>query len=260
VTDGVADRVPDIGPAGPLTWLKPYLLAAARQELQEIQRYLTWRHVVWGMFWHRNERSVLRPYLRLRHRQDFHDGVSVALLLVAVREALTPGVRDRGKLRHASRIARIVAAISGDSRDFQHALPDFPDRSTAQQLTKRLRTRRRPGQCGTPSWPAAYNLACAYSALAAHPGAADKKSSLIEKVITSLEFAIGNPECEMERPSEWIGNDPDFRLCRETERFTGFLRNQQERDYPAGLGAGEGSHFAVPADVPGQKARARARA
>jgi hypothetical protein len=238
VTDHVADRVPDIGPADPLTWLKPYLLAAARKELQEIQRYLTWRHIVWGVFWHRDERSVLRPYWRLRHRQGFHDGVSIALLLVAVREALTPDVTDRGKLRHASRISRIVAAISGDSQDFTHVLPDFPARSTAQQLTTRLRTRRRPGQCRTPSWPAAYNLACAYSALAAHTDVKDEKSPLVEKVITSLEFAIGNPECEMERPSEWIGYDPDFRPCWKAKRFKAFLHNQRERDYPAGTGEG----------------------
>ena len=34
--------------------------------------------------------------------------------------------------------------------------------------------------------------------------------SLAAKVVRSLEFAICNPESEMERPSEWIGNDPDF--------------------------------------------------
>jgi hypothetical protein len=54
-------------------------------------------------------------------------------------------------------------------------------------------------------------------------------------VVRSLEFAICNPECEMERPSEWIGNDPDLsRLCKgKHEPFTRFLDDQRKRDYPA---------------------------
>ena len=118
---------------------------------------------------------------------------------------------DVGKLRHASTIARIAAAISGDSGDFAKVLPSFPARTAKQQpIPTRLRTRRWPRQYSTPSWPAAYNLACAYVALAAHPDAKPQPDPLIKKVVGSLEFAICNPECEMERPSEWIGNDPDF--------------------------------------------------
>ena len=39
-------------------------------------------------------------------------------------------------------------------------------------------------------------------------------AGLVGKVVTSLEFAITNPECEMERPSDWIDNDPDFACLR----------------------------------------------
>jgi hypothetical protein len=40
----------------------------------------------------------------------------------------------------------------------------------------------------------------------------------------------------MERPSEWIGNDPDFDwLCQGNERFLAFLEDQRKRDYPADL-------------------------
>jgi hypothetical protein len=49
--------------------------------------------------------------------------VCVALLLVAVRQALLPGVEAREKLGHAKTIARIAAAISGDSRDFSSDTP-----------------------------------------------------------------------------------------------------------------------------------------
>ena len=233
-------------PDGP----RSHLLAAAQQELHEIQRYLTWRHIIWASFRYRNERAVLSPYRHPRHRQAFHDGVRVAQLLVAVRQALIPVPKegDKRKPRHASTIARIAAAISGDSSDFKH-LHLVPVKTARQQpITTRLRTRRLPWQYSTPSWPAAYNLACAYAALAAHPDAKtqldplvskDAKTQLnllVSKVARSLEFAICNPECEMERPSEWIGNDPDFRRLSGggNRQFMAFLDDQWKRDYPVG--------------------------
>jgi hypothetical protein len=113
----------------------------------------------------------------------------------------------------AKTIARIVAAISGGGNDFMTALGNFPAMTAKHQpITTRLRTRRWPWQRRTTSWPVAYNLACVYAALAACPDAKTKPDSLVEKVICSLEFALCNPECEMEHPSEWIGHDPDFSL------------------------------------------------
>jgi hypothetical protein len=237
MTHNVADAIRDVGQAGLPDRLRPHLLTAAWQELQAIRRYLTWRHIIWGAFWRRNERAVLEPYRRRRHRQAFHDGVCVALLLVAVRRAQMAGAEARNKLPDASTIARTVAAISGDSRDFTKVLRDFPARTAKPQpITTRLRTRRWRWQGCTPSWPAAYNLACAYAALAADPGAKTEVDPLVTKVVRSLEFAVCNPECEMERPSEWIDNDPDFSwLCRrEHEHFTAFLGDQRKRDYPVG--------------------------
>jgi hypothetical protein len=237
VTDDVADGIGDVVQAGLPRWLRPYLLTAACQELRAVQRYLTWRHIIWASFWRRNERAVLRPYRQPRHRQAFHDGVRVAQLLVAVRKALMGGAAEGDKPRHASTIARIAAAISGDSGDFVTMLPGFPARTAKPQpVPARLRTRRWRWQCSTPSWPAAYNLACAYAALAAHADAKTKPDPLIKKVVGSLEFAICNPECEMERPSEWIGNDPDFsRLSGgQNDCFMAFLDNQWKRDYPVG--------------------------
>jgi hypothetical protein len=38
-------------------------------------------------------------------------------------------------------------------------------------------------------------------------GIATELDPLVRKVIGSLEFALCNPECEMERPSEWIDHD-----------------------------------------------------
>jgi hypothetical protein len=237
VADAVAGRIRDGRQVCLPAWLRSRLLAAAQQELHAIQRYLTWRHIIWASFRHRNERAVLSPYRHPRHRQAFHDGVCVAQLLVAVRQALIPGAQDVGKLRHASTIARITAAIAGDSRDFAKELPGFPARTAKQQpIPTRLRTRRWPRQYSTPSWPAAYNLACAYAALAAHTDAKPQPDPLIKKVVGSLKFAICNPECEMERPSEWIGNDPDFSQLSggQNDCFMAFLDDQWKRDYPVG--------------------------
>jgi hypothetical protein len=162
--------------------------------------------------------------------------VRVALLLVAVRQALTPGVSSEGKLSHARTIARIAAAISGASEDFAAALRSFPARTVKRQpINALLRTRRQPWQRSTPSWPAAYNLACAYAALAAGADPTTELDPLVTNVVRSLEFAVCNPECEMDRPSEWIGSDPDFSwLVRERNaRFMAFLSDQRNRDYPA---------------------------
>jgi hypothetical protein len=67
---------------------------------------------------------------------------------------------------------------------------------------------------------------------------------LARQAVTSLEFAINNPECEMERPSEWIASDPDFGCLRSPDDqfstdFRNFLAIQKQRDYPP-ISAGTG--------------------
>jgi hypothetical protein len=237
VTDDVAGRIHESGQPDLPDGLGSLLLDAAWKELREIQRYLTRRNIIWGSFRYRSERTVLRPYWRPRHRQAFHDGVCAGSLLVAVRRALSDGAKAGSRLRHARMIARITAAIAGDSTDLAKRLRGFPARAPKPRpVPTRLRTRW-PWRFSTPSWTAAYNLACAYAALAADPSEAAKRDRLVEKVVRSLEFAVGNPECEMERPSEWIGNDPDFGWLRTgahgTKLFAEFLDDQRERDYPA---------------------------
>jgi hypothetical protein len=252
------------------TGLRSYLLKAAWKELQEIGQYLTLRDVIWHSFWHRNERGVLKPYWRRRHRQSFHDGVHLAQLLVAVRQTLNHkeekkklphglaqlllAVRQTLKadpLPHPQKALRIATAIAGDSSCIAGLLgipygwrSKWSERKDPPTIGKRLRTRRWPMQYSTPSWPAAYNLACVYAAIYAvrnhQPNARkieNELQCLVEKVVTSLEFAINNPECEMERPSEWIDSDPDFgclRSCDDhsSEEFTNFLANLKRRDYP----------------------------
>ena len=270
--------------------LRSYLLKAAWKELQDIRKYLTLRDVIWQSFWHRDERGVLKPYWRLRHRQSFHDGVYLAQLLVVVRQTLNDEEKKKEEekekkkassteafqLPHPKKILRIATAIAGDSSYIAGLLPDFykPGKPSGQKdplpmgkpsgqkdpppMVKRLRTRRWPRQYSTPSWPAAYNLACVYAAIYAHrnhqleacmrepednqasPDAEqikDQLPHLVRQVVTSLEFAINNPDCEMDRPSEWIASDPDFDCLRSpdnpcTEDFRNYLAAQKLRDYP----------------------------
>jgi hypothetical protein len=262
--------------------LRSYLLKAAWKELQKIRKYLTLRDVIWQSFWHRNERGVLKPYWRLRHRQSFHDGVCLAQLLVAVRQTLNEEGKKNASstealhLPHPRKVLRIATAIAGDSSDIAGLLPNLykPGKPSGQKdppqmgkpsgqkdplpMVKRLRTRRWPRQYSTPSWPAAYNLACVYAAIYAHRKhqleaclrkpedhqakhkamqIKNKLPCLARQVVTSLEFAINNPECEMERPSEWINSDPDFGCLQDCDDqfstdFRNFLTAQKQRDYP----------------------------
>jgi hypothetical protein len=260
--------------------LRAELLDVAWDELHAIQRSLTLPRVIWRSFWHRAERGILIPYLGLAHRQAFHDGVGVGLLLVAVRRALNNDADGRAlkrppdadvppgparKLPHARTTMRITSAIAGDCADigqFLHLRPGQAGRQRPPQLTRSMRTRRLPRQCSTRSWQAAYNLACAYAAvvharqreLQAAPDAAGASKTELEElvglVVTSLEFALSTPECELERPSEWIAVDPDFaslRFSRDeaSKAFRDFLTAQRQRDYPAGSEdqtAGPGLH------------------
>jgi hypothetical protein len=104
------------------------------------------------------------------------------------------------------------------------------------------RVRWLPWQRRTASWQAAYNAACLYAALAA---VAPEPVALVleDWVITSLRRAIGNPLSELERPSDWISHDPDFRaLSLDStifEKFAQFVAELDREDYPAAYLDGE---------------------
>ena len=196
--------------------LREKLLVAAGEELRAIRRQLTLWHVIWGTFCHRDERVIRMSHWGLRKRQSFHDGLCVAELLVAIRQSLNEEGRFRRQRdtpsRHVKLALRVVAAIAGDNAPIRQQLtnqkaqdtpesqdtPEPSDRKR-QPAEKRDRTRWLPWQRRTPSWEAAYNTACVYAAL-----------NLDHKVVISLQRAINNPDCEMQRPWDWISHDPDF--------------------------------------------------
>jgi hypothetical protein len=89
-------------------------------------------------------------------------------------------------------------------------------------LVQQNRSRWLPWQRRTPSWEAAYNTACAYAAL-----------NLDHQVIISLQRAINNPDCKMQRPWDWISHDPDFSCLKSSsKKFNDFLDAQERKDYP----------------------------
>lgn len=222
--------------------LRETLLLAAREELRAIRRQLTLRHVIWGTFRHRDERVIRGPHWSLRKRQSFHDGLCAAELLVAIRRILNGAepssasekiVRMRLASRRAADIARDNVSIG---RHLANKKAQDPQGTPGLQGTaessdrkwppaeKRDRTRWLPWQHRTPSWEAAYNTACAYAAL-----------DLDDRAVISLQRAISNRDCELQRLWDWISQDPDFSCLKSSKKFNDFLGAQERNDYPAAI-------------------------
>jgi hypothetical protein len=228
--------------------LQDALLAAAWAELRDIRRYLSLPSLLWRSFWRRDERGVLKPYWRQPYRQAFHDGVGAALLLVAVRRTHVNRLLGRpatARPPRARTVLRVAAAITGDgavlARELGIAGMDGL-KHPAPPVTKTLRTRHWFRRDSTRSWQAGYNLACAYAAVvqAIQAEGADRTAlpDLADRVVSSLWFTVCDPQCEMERPWDWIFNDPDFSCLKDEDQeafraFRNFLDVQERRDYPA---------------------------
>ena len=224
--------------------LQRALLTAAQKELRAVRQQLTLGRIMWAMLVHRDERAIRRPYWRLRERQGFHDGVRVAELLVTVRQSLRDKEADPARtisyyLRKASswyqtrKALRIVTAITGDSASIKAVLDKKPPASAGSRrrpAAKTARPRWLPWQLRTPSWQAAYNTACLYAALEQSHTETD---AMAHHAVISLKRAVCDRDCEMERPYDWISNDPDLRFLKSSEEFREFLLHQRLRDYPA---------------------------
>jgi hypothetical protein len=223
--------------------LRNSMLLAARCEQRVVRRQLTLGRVIWGMFWHRDERAIRKMHWPLRERQSFHDGARVAELLAAIRQC-EPGRASRIGY-NTRRAMHVAAAITGGSAAIEACLNGSPAPYVRELLEQERppfaiahreakRTRWLPWQRRTPSWQAAYNTACLYAALKqsyCSAGAAD--AALAQHVVSSLIRAVNDPDCEMERPWDWISTDPDFSCLRRSRMFRDFLDNQKVKDYPA---------------------------
>jgi hypothetical protein len=170
--------------------------------------------------------------------------VDASLLLVAVRQRLgdpcapaaSAGSREyRGA--HYRRALRIASAVTGDSDPIvavlRDARADWKLTGGPPPVT-RDRVRYLPWLHRTASWQASYAVACLYAALAQKGLASD------DRVVTGLRRAGGNRVSEMERPYDWIMDNPDFApLYTELNdaedtypAFMKFLYDQMLLDYP----------------------------
>jgi len=221
--------------------LQGKLLIAAGKELDTVRRQLALVPGIWGMFWHRDEGAIRKQYWRLAQRERFRDGVRVAGLLVDLRRSLleedrSGSTRPDIKGRQARIAMNIVAAVTdrGAARAILHPAAALPASGPLPRRNAK-KTRWLPGQRRTPSWQAAYNAACLFAALAHGSGyGCEERRKIVARVVTSLRRAVNDPECEMERPWDWISTDPDFReLGARSQDFADFLDDQKRADYPA---------------------------
>ena len=226
--------------------LRKELLTIAALELRDIRRQLTLWRVVRDTLLHRDERAIWLPHWRLRHRQEFHDGVCVAELLVATRlklvelELVELGLGEAkpisdAQLKYLQPGMDITSAITGDAGLIRWLLTEphgghEPQPSAGDPGHKVVaatdRVRWLPRQGRTASWQAAYNAACLYAALQG------VDSEVVARVVVALERAINNPDSEMERAYDWICHDPDFTVLQTVEQFEAFRATQERRDYP----------------------------
>jgi hypothetical protein len=210
------------------------LLEAARSELRVTKRQLRLPFLLWAALTHRDERTVWRPYRRLRVRQSFRDGASVAELLIAVRIVLNDSSpQPRVNPSDYAHALRMVAAITSDAAPVKAVLRGERQPAAARRtvVAPREQVRVLPWLRRTASWQAAYNAACIYSALA-QQGLADEGD-----VVTCLQRAIDSRDSEMERAYDWIAYDPDFLPLKNSPpgqfpAFKKFLRDCKRRDYP----------------------------
>lgn len=229
--------------------LRTRLLKAAQKDLCVVRHQLRLRSVIWAALWHRDERAAMMAYWRPRHRQRFHDGACMAELLAIVRQALIDEERGQSahRRRRVGKALQVAIAITGGNAEIKTLLK--PNRRTANEAEpgrrpavtpvprpgpKANRARWWPTQHRTPSWQAAYNLACVYAALEQRRGySLQDRDELVRRAVLSLTRAVRDRECEMERPSDWISTDPDFSCLRYSPRFRSFLCDQVLQDYPA---------------------------
>jgi hypothetical protein len=230
------------------------LLEIAKKDLRKVRSHLSLVHVMWDAFFRRDERMVWLPHRNYRHRRSFQDGVYAAELLVAARCRLRePGGKAVHWFKHARgcwhlrRAIRITWRITGYPALIVAVLknPDRSWRDTEAANPKLDRLSRAlvgwpPWRRKSTSWPAAYNTACLYAALAdtaRRDRAPDEVLQELERrVIVSLRTVIDNPRSELERAWDWISGDPDFRIMRDNPAtftvFGRFLAELKQQEYP----------------------------
>ena len=197
------EQPPDTGEA---LELRRALLRLALGEFDDRRRALSVRNLLTVALVHRHRRTELLAYLRNKRGRQRRIG-------------------DRWATAIAMDIANTRLARLRDSKD-----PPLP-RAVGRILDPPRRPRWWPPR-RRPSWQSLYNAAC-FCAIPplGHPDGPDERPARAERVVALLRRAVDDPRCELVRPSEWIGKDPDLADVRHTRAFDRFVGELVERDF-----------------------------
>ena len=235
---GIAELLGDPNPAGDREKaVKLALLTIARLEFCACQKSSQVRSLLWSALRHRAERRLMLEMLRARP-----GWVHPRRRMLASRVALE--VIDQ-------RLNRVRDPASADAR-----------LESAQHRVLHLLGLHQVLQTGAPwdyhrvPWQAVYCAACLH-ALRKSSGLPDPASA--DVAVRLLRLAVSDPECELVRPSEWIGMDPDLRSLRGFPSFDAFVREQACWDFAPSPGSSAGDPW-FRQQLPGTRAGGRARA
>lgn len=185
------------------------LLVLARREFAAYRRRLRTVSLLWRALVHRHERAASFTLLSIPphwwHPRRRLWAVMVAQEIVAARLSLLE--------KPAEGSARLSAA--------------------QERVRRRLRLGRvfsqgRAWRYGKVPWQALYNAACLHALPA--PGV-PLPASGVRAAVELLRLAITHPDCELDRPTEWLSSDPDLRLLHAHGEFRHLIREQASRDF-----------------------------
>jgi hypothetical protein len=188
------------------------LLILACRELRAYRRRMRASWLLWAALVHRQERAAYLELLRTGPNWRLHPR----------RRLATPRVALVG-MELALRIVEVP-------REAQQEVWKRRSRAMRQLGLDRVLDGSRGWVYGRLPWQAVYNAACLYATTAM----GEPTNQAAGKAVTLLRLAIADPECELDRPSEWIGADPSLGTLHWQPEFDAFVREQARRDFDPG--------------------------
>jgi len=203
-------------------------LALLRLARREFRAYWWRRHasfLLWTAFWYRRVRSESltalsgRPWW-WRHPRRRLWPVEFGLEIVKQR------IRQLDSLSEADKVSADDELVKAQERVWRKlGLGEESGKAPDGARQPRWDFRRAP-------WQAVYNAACLHAIRTSSrklvPGADRYATEL-------LRLAISYPDCELDRPSEWIATDPDLRPLRKPQPENGpyenFVTEQAAMDF-----------------------------
>jgi hypothetical protein len=187
------------------------LLTVAYQEMRAYQRRMRASWLLWGALIHRQERAAYLELLRTGPSWRRHPRRRMAtpqVALTAFKLSLQIAAGDPG------------AAVAVDDAQAQ----------TLHQLgLDRVLDGGGKWVYGRLPWQGVYNAACLCAMSA--DGATPRGLDAARKAVTLLRLAITDPDCELDRPSEWISVDPSLARLRGIPAFDALVRQQAYQDF-----------------------------